>query len=405
VLGSLTVLPATLALLGDRIEKGRLPFRGRRVRRGPGLWARVAAAVTRRPLLWLITAVCVLGALALPAVEMKTGDNELPSGLPVQATEQAIERAFPGAPESAELVVSGSALDTPAASAELAALGRRALAVTGGRGEVRVSVARHARTAVVAVPLPDRSQDAEEATVAALRDRVAPTAANLGPGAEALVTGMAADDADFRDRLATRTPLVLAFVLGLAFLLLLAAFRSPGLAAAMIGLNLLSLGATYGVLTAVFQNEWAEGLLDFESNGVVTTWLPLFAFVILFGLSMDYTILVLERIREARRSGRSAREAAAEGVARTGGTVTSAALVMVAVFSVFATLRLVENKELGVGLAAAILIDATLVRGVALPAVVALLGDRGWRVPRLRGRAWDHGSTVPAATPLSPDAR
>ena len=182
----------------------------------------------------------------------------------------------------------------------------------------------------------------------------------------------------------TTTPLVIGFVLALALVLLLAAFRSPPLAAAVIGLNLLSVGAAYGVLTAVFQHTWAEALLDFTSTGTVTDWLPLFAFVILFGLSMDYTILVLERIREARRAGRSAREAAAEGVAATAGTVTSAALVMVAIFAMFATLPLAEQKMLGIGLAAAILIDATIVRGIALPAAVTLLGERRWRV-RPRG--------------------
>ena len=403
VLGSLTVLPATLALLGDRVDRGRLPFPRRRVRSRPGLWARVAAAVTRRPAAWLVTSVCLLVALALPAVEMKTGDNELPRDLPVVQTDRAIERAFPGAPEDAQLVVTGTALDER--GPQLRALARRALDVTGGRGEARVTVARDARTAVVSVPMPDRSDEAAARTVAQLRDRVAPTAASVGPGARALVTGVAAEDADFADRLSGRTPLVLLFVLGLAFVLMIAAFRSPALAASMIALNLLSLGATYGILTAVFQNEWAEGLLGFESSGVVTTWLPLFAFVILFGLSMDYTILVLERIREARRAGLPARRAAAEGVAATGGTVTSAAFVMVAVFAIFATLRLVENKQLGVGLASAILIDATLVRGVALPAIVSLIGDRGWRVRMPRPRAWDHGATVSTATPLSSDAR
>ena len=168
----------------------------------------------------------------------------------------------------------------------------------------------------------------------------------------------------------------------------------------MIGLNLLSLGAAYGILSAVFQHEWAEGLLGFESSGRVTTWLPLFAFVILFGLSMDYTILVLERMREARRAGRSAREAAADGVAATGGTVTSAALVMVAVFAIFATLRMVENKQLGVGL-----VGGDPDRRHARPRRRAcrpsspLLGDRGWRVRRPRPRAWDHGRSVSSPTP------
>ena len=172
--------------------------------------------------------------------------------------------------------------------------------------------------------MPDQGEDAVRATVAELRDELSP----------ALVTGQAADEADFTNRLNARIPIVIAFVLGLAFVLLVAAFRSLPLAAATIGLNVLSLGAAYGVISAVFQHEWAEGLLGFESNGVVTTWIPLFAFVILFGLSMDYTILVLERMREARRNGRSARRAACEGVAATGGTVTSAAFVMVVVFSV-----------------------------------------------------------------------
>jgi RND superfamily putative drug exporter len=157
-----------------------------------------------------------------------------------------------------------------------------------------------------------------------------------------------------------------------------------------MGLNLLSVGAAYGVLVAVFQNSWAEGLLGFTSSGTVVNWLPLFLFVILFGLSMDYTVLVLERIREARLQGKTPREAAAEGVAATAGAVTSAAVVMVAVFSVFAMLRLPDMKQMGVGLAAAVLLDATIVRGFALPAVVTLLGERGWRIkhrPTRSGKA------------------
>jgi uncharacterized membrane protein YdfJ with MMPL/SSD domain len=235
--------------------------------------------------------------------------------------------------------------------------------------------------------MPDHGVSAADDTIAALRDRVAPTAAQIQAGAHAQVTGEAARDADFTKRLKDRTPIVIAFVLALAFVLLLAAFRSVPLAAAVIGLNLLSVGAAYGVLVAVFQHSWAESALNFTSNGSIVNWLPLFSFVILFGLSMDYTVLVLERIREARRAGLSPRDAAAEGVGATAGTVTSAAVVMVAIFAVFATLRLLSMKQLGVGLAAAILLDATVVRALALPAAVALLGRHGPRVKpaRLRG--------------------
>ena len=321
VIGSLTVLPATLALLGDRIDKGRIPFLGRR-RATPraGAWARLARTVTRRPVVSLVTAVCLLGTLAIPALELKPAssfESALPADLPAIAAQRAIERAFPGAPNDAELVVTGRGLD--GTQAELQALGERARAVTGGRGAIGVDVARDGRTAVVSVPMPDRGIDAAEDTVAALRDRVAPTAAQVAPGAEAMLTGEAAGSADFTHRLASATPVVIGLVLGLAFLLLVAAFRSPALAAAVIGLNLLSVGAAYGVLAAVFQHDWAEGLLGFTSTGTVADWLPLFAFVILFGLSMDYTILVLERVREERRAGRSARDAAAAAVAATAG--------------------------------------------------------------------------------------
>jgi RND superfamily putative drug exporter len=195
-----------------------------------------------------------------------------------------------------------------------------------------------------------------------------------------LVTGDVASSVDYSHRMSEVTPLVIGFVLLLGFILLMLAFRAPLLAASMMLLNLMSIGAAYGILTAVFQHTWAEHLLGFHSTGWIINWLPLFMFVVLFGLSMDYTVLVLERIREARLRGLPPRAAAAEGVAATAGTVTSAAVVMVAVFSIFATMGVITFKQLGVGLAAAVLLDATLVRGVALPAAVALLGERGWRI-------------------------
>jgi RND superfamily putative drug exporter len=242
---------------------------------------------------------------------------------------------------------------------------------------VTVAIAKDGRTARVDVPMPPGDQDAAVRTI---RAEVLPDAAALGPHTTAMLGGEAAGSLDFTDRLNTMTPIVVAIVLGLAFILLVAAFRSPWLAAGVIGLNLLSIGAAYGVLVTVFQYDWAESLLGFTSTGTVVDWVPLFTFVILFGLSMDYTIIVLERIREARLAGLGAREAVAEGLSATAGAVTSAAVVMVAVFGVFAALRLPDMKQLGVGLSTAVLIDATIVRALALPAVVSLLGERRWRI-------------------------
>jgi len=402
VVGSLTVLPAVLALLGDRVDKGRIPFLGRRrPRAGGGAWGALARTVTRHPVAALVTAVCVLGALAVPALDMhpaNSGTAALPAGTPIRVAEREIDRAFPGAPNDAVVAVTGRRLDAPAAQRRLRALGARARAVTGGRGSVEVRTARDGRTAVVSVPMPDRGRDAAKRTVGELRADLPAAARRVGPGTAALVTGDAAGSLDFSNRLRTATPLVIGFVLGLTLVLLFAAFRSLALAASVVALNLVSVGATYGILVTIFQRHWAEGLLNFTSTGTVADWVPLFAFVILLGLSMDYTILVLERIREARRDGHPAREAAALGVGATAGTVTSAAIVMVAVFGIFATMTFLDTKELGVGLAVAVLLDATIVRGVALPAAVALLGDRRWRVsPRPAAtRGWDDERAVAA---------
>ena len=196
------------------------------------------------------------------------------------------------------------------------------------------------------------------------------------------MTGSTAWSADFRDQLSERMPFVVAFVLGLTTMVLVMAFRSLTIALTSVALNLLSVAAAYGLVTAVFQGTWAEGLLGFHSSGAILTWLPLFLFVILFGLSMDYHVFVVSRIRDAREAGLETRAAVAEGITRSAGTVTSAAVVMVAVFSIFATLSALDFKQLGVGLAAAILLDATLVRAVLLPSAMVLLGERNWYLPR-----------------------
>jgi RND superfamily putative drug exporter len=403
VVGSLTVLPATLALLGERVDRGRL-WRRRTEKPGASTaWGRLAGLVSGHPRSSLAIVVVALAALAAPILSMHTatpGLDDLPSDTPVVVAYQAIERAFPGTSDVAELVVTGRRLGGPKADQLLLELGREGERIARGRGGVSLRVAADGETAMVAIPVADGNLTTERQDVLALRRRLEPRTARLLPGARALLTGDDAESLDFTQRMSTATPLVIAFVLALAFALLVGTFSSPLLALAVVVLNLLSVGAAFGVLVTVFQHTWAQSLLGFTSDGAITNWLPLFAFVVLFGLSMDYTVLVVERASEARRAGASAREAAADAVRSTGSTVTSAAIVMIAVFSVFATVPLLEFKQLGVGLAAAVALDASLVRGVALPAVLALLGDRGLRPARGRARErardWDHPTHVAA---------
>ena len=214
-----------------------------------------------------------------------------------------------------------------------------------------------------------------------VRNELVPATVGSVPGVAANVTGDAAASVDFRDQLDSRLPWIFAFVFGLAFILMTATFRSVVISLNAIVLNLLSVGAAYGVLVLVFQDGHGEGLLGFASNGGVASWLPLFLFVILFGLSMDYHVFILSRVKEAYDGGMSSGEAVRHSIASTAGTVTCAAAVMVGVFLVFATLEFIEFKEMGVGLAVAVLIDATIIRGVLLPASMKLLGDWNWYMP------------------------
>jgi uncharacterized membrane protein YdfJ with MMPL/SSD domain len=404
VLGSLTVLPAVLALLGDKVDRGRLW--GRRAQRTPRaggrVWGGLARAITARPRLSLTLALVVLAGLAAPIVSMHIVNPDLrdaPRSSAIRVAQRAVNDAFPGANDTAQLVVAGHRLggERP----QLLALGHRGRQMTGNAaGQVSVQVSRDGRTALVDIPVRSGDISVQRHTTGTLRSQLIPATERTLPGSTAQLTGNDASNVDFTNQMRTMTPLVIAFVLGLAFVLLVCSFRSPLLAVSVIGLNLLSVGAAFGVLTEVFQHHWAQSLLGFESFGGIVNWLPLFAFVVLFGLSMDYTVLILERAAEARRLGASAREAATEALAGTGATVTSAALVMVAVFAIFATLPLVSFKELGVGLAAAIALDATIVRGVALPAVLTLLGDRGLRPAATsrqdRDRRWEHGQDAVA---------
>jgi RND superfamily putative drug exporter len=228
----------------------------------------------------------------------------------------------------------------------------------------------------------DGSNSTSVAALHTLRDRVIPATVGGIRGVEAAVTGQTAGTHDFNQQMKSHAPLVFAFVLALCFVLLLVTFRSIVIPLKAVLLNLLSVGAAYGLMVLVFQHRWAEGILGFHSNGAITSWLPLFMFVILFGLSMDYHVFILSRIKELVDGGMSTEQAVATGIKRTAGTVTSAAVVMVAVFAIFVTLRTLDIKQMGFGLAAAILIDATLVRAVLLPAVMKLLGDWNWYLPR-----------------------
>src|SRR5207237_7138351 len=217
--------------------------------------------------------------------------------------------------------------------------------------------------------------------LATLRTKIIPQTIGAVPGVTVGVTGETAGNKDFNSLLRVRLPIVFAFVLGLAFLLLLVTFRSLVIPVASIVLNLLSVVASYGILVLVFQHHWAEGILGFTSNGGIASWIPLFLFVLLFGLSMDYHVFILSRVREYVLAGTATDEAVSRAIRRTAGTVTAAAVVMVAVFSIFATLSQLDLKQAGFGLAVAILIDATLIRGVLLPAAMTLLGERNWYLP------------------------
>jgi putative drug exporter of the RND superfamily len=218
-----------------------------------------------------------------------------------------------------------------------------------------------------------------------LRDDLIP-ASFSGVDAKVDVGGDTASSVDWGTNMKTHLPIVFAFVLGLAFLLMLYTFRSIVIPFMSIVLNLLSVGAAYGVLTLVFQHGVGDGLIGAHNTDAVTSWLPMFLFVVLFGLSMDYHVFIISRIKELRDRGHSTEEAVARGISSTAGTVTSAAIVMVAVFSIFGSLSFIDFKQMGVGLAAAILIDATIVRGVLLPAAMKLLGERNWYLPAWMGR-------------------
>ncbi|MDQ3867369.1 MAG: MMPL family transporter [Actinomycetota bacterium] len=388
VAGSLTVLPAMLSWLGDRVERGRIPL-VHRLRRADGnsrVWAAILDRVLRRPLVSAAAAASFLVVLALPTLGLHTslpGAAALPDDLPVMQTYNRIQAAFPGGPLPAAVAIETDDVTAPEVRAAIADLRDRALATGLMDDPIQVDPSPNRRVAVISVPLAgEGAGDAtSERALAVLREDVLP-AAFAGTGVEFAVTGETAASEDFNELMKDRAPLVFAFVLGLAFVLLLVSFRSVVIAGKAIVLNLLSVAAAYGLLVAVFQWGWGESLLGFESTGAITAWLPVFMFVILFGLSMDYHVFILSRIREAYDRGLRTEDAVAYGIKTTAGVVSAAAFVMVAVFAIFVTLSTVEMKQAGFGLSTAVLIDATIVRAVLLPAAMKLLGDWNWYLPR-----------------------
>ncbi|MFI1004251.1 MMPL family transporter [Streptomyces galbus] len=394
MVGSVTVLPALLSLLGERVERGRIPFLHKAMRRRAArtggesrFWSVVLKGVLARPLVSVLVAAGALLAIAAPAVGMKTQnltlDQEFGDSLPIVQTYNRVNDAFPGGSEPAEVVVHAKDINAPEVRDALADFKARAISSGASRGPVEIKLHDAQNIAYVYVPLVGGSDlDKAGASLEKLRDEVRPATLGKVDGLQAPITGQVAGSKDFNDQLGGAVVPVFAFVVVFAFVLMLLSFRSLTIAVTSILLNLLSVGAAYGILVAVFQHGWGASLVGAEGVGAIITWLPLFLFVILFGLSMDYHVFVVSRIREARLRGRTTRDAIAHGVVTTAGVVTSAAVIMVAVFAIFGTLSMQSMKQMGVGLAAAVLIDATVIRGVLLPAVMALLGERNWYLPK-----------------------
>jgi uncharacterized membrane protein YdfJ with MMPL/SSD domain len=385
VLGSLTVLPALLSKLGDKVDRLRVPHI-RRLRRDSGegrVWGAIVDGVLRRPVLSVVVAGGVLLALAAPALGMRMvqpGPDTYPQSLDMIKAYNRMQQAFPGTPLPGNVVVKAPNVNAPAVGKAIRELESKALA-TGRVGEpIAVETNRDGTVANITIPIKGKGTDAAQASLAALRDVVPRTVGAL-PDTQAGVTGQTAEWRDSQDQLKAKLPIVVGFVLLFAFGLLLVAFRSIVVAIKAIVLNLLSVAAAYGVLVLVFQDGFGRGLLGFSDTSGITPVIPMLLFVILFGLSMDYHVFIVSRIREVFQRGASMDEAISVGIKSTAGVVTSAAVVMVGVFSVFGALSLLMFKQFGIGLAVAILIDATIVRGVLLPATMKLLGERNWYLP------------------------
>jgi RND superfamily putative drug exporter len=335
----------------------------------------------------MILSASVLVALCIVALQLKTtvpGADTYPQSLPVVKTYNKMQKAFPGGQSPSAVVIKAANVHSPEIAEAIGQLSWRALGTDLMRQPILTDYNKAGTVAIVTIPVAGSGTDAtSNRAVDLLRNELLPNTVGLVPSVEEYgVTGETAGSKDFNDQMGSRIFWVFGFVIGLAFLLLLVTFRSIVIPIKAIILNLLSVGAAYGVLVLVFQHGIGKGLLDFSYTQGVAGFIPVFLFVILFGLSMDYHVFILSRIREGYDAGRSTDDAIAHGVKVTAGVVTSAAIVMVFVFGIFGTLKILFLKQFGVGLAAAILIDATIIRAVLLPATMKLLGDWNWYLPK-----------------------
>src|SRR5829696_5568329 len=382
VAAALTLMPALLGLLGDRVDALRIPVLGRSARRPESrFWARIVRGVTARPLLGLVLVTAALLGLAMPVLSMRDGEagvETLPDRLAAKQGYLALNAAFPGeTTDPVEIVVDGDA-GSPAVRDGIARLTHE-LARSKLFGPPQKETNRTGDLTVLTVPIQGDPLSAQALdAVRELRSEQLPAAF---PDTEVLVAGDTAESIDASDTMNRWLPIVLAFVLGLSFALLTIAFRSLVAAAKAIAVNLLSVGAAYGLLVLVFQEGIGNELFGFPQVDAIEAWVPLFLFAVLFGLSMDYHVFLLSRIRERYGQTRDNTDAIVHGVASTGRIITGAALIIIAVFSGFARGDLVMFEQMGFGVALALLLDATVVRLVLVPAAMQVLGDRNWYLP------------------------
>jgi uncharacterized membrane protein YdfJ with MMPL/SSD domain len=387
VVAALTLLPAVLQLLGDRINALRVPVLGRQIDRPAGgesrFWGAIVGSVIRRPAISLAAGVILLLAATVPVLGLNIGSagiSTLPDDLASKQGYLALQRSFPAASaEPAQIVIDGPVSSPEVRSAIERLEGRLAGDPRFGPPSLQMNPAGD--LGVLSVPLVgDVLSDRAVEAVRELRAEYIP-AVFANSGATVLVTGTTAENIDYFDVMSRWLPIVLVFVLGLSFVLLTLAFRSVVVAGTAIALNLLSVGAAYGLLVLVFQKGVGSGLLGFQQVDVIEAWVPLFLFAVLFGLSMDYQVFLLSRIRERFSHTRDNTDAISFGISSTARIITGAALIIVAVFAGFAAGDLVMFQQMGFGVAVALLIDATLVRSVLVPAAMQLLGERNWYLP------------------------